>query len=637
MRPPGTSLPTTNPSRFPAACQDCAFLLILAGMERRESLEDNYPETRPEGGDRRTPVGKRRESGERLVEQKVEPLCYFDVEDRASSTPDFAVRTDPNTGLIVFVDGRDAAAEAAKHVANGIFAEAGRELPMLVVDRESVMDLSPVDDDKNKRIEKRIEISRPRRTRGEELLATASEHVLAEGDLFRLDAELNEQGDRETVLALPASAALAIIPERITEIEIIGADKEAAEALVGKKALHMEDAEWKTYVKRYVDDELRLRKAYEASKTRLTSLLDRAGRYLKGGEAAKFLEGGEEDLLASLKRGAADFLARFDKGHSLDPILEMRRQRKKEHREGKKDGGSVYDRIAALPIFSAAEKADFYKHKSSQHDWGNARLVLEDLMKQRGELTAVRGLLQELSRAPLDAETRVEKILDTGQPPLASDERALLAEAAAKDRLIRDPRLLARLREPDLNAEERATVGAFEDALREQQESIATVMASDAFRGLSRAGRYTLAERLKKRIAEPERLRLLETRAVSISGRLGNDILVYRLRNGKLEALHDAMNRRGQETLKLRGLDRPVRANQTARESFAAEFGDQFVLLPAEHAQLRADATLAAAKDPNLQLRRMVDEESYPMIRITVRPPRESAASPALDTEAETG
>lgn len=593
-------------------------------MKGRQPLSDNYPETRPEGSDRRTPVGERRESGERLIEQKQKPVCYFDVEDRASGTPDFAVRTDPNTGLVVFVDGRNAPEEATTHVANGIFTEAKSDLAMLTLDAEAVAigNLG-------------TEIYRPRRTRGEELLATASEHALAEGDVFRLDTELRAQGDRETAIELPASAALAIVPERITEDEIIGADTGTAETLVDKKALNMAETAWQTYLKKYADDELRLRKTYDASKARLEPLLNRASRYLKGGEAAKFLEGDEDDLFASLKRGAADFFARFDKEHGPDPIAEMRRRRKKEHREKKKDGENVYERIATLPIFSAAEKADFYKHKSSRHDWGSARAVLDELVDQREELIVVRGLLENFRRAPQDAEAQVEKILQTGEPRLGVDERMLLAEVLAKEMFIRDPRLLARLREPDLRAEERTTVSVLEDVMRERQESVTTIMASEAFRGLSRAGRFTLAERLKERIAEPERLRLLETRAVSISGRLGNDILVYRLRNGTLEPLHDAMMRRGQETLKLRGLERPVRANQTARESFAAEFGDEFVVLPAEYTKLRADATLAATKDPEEMLRKLADL-GYPLVRITVRPPQESAAA-ILDTEAKTG
>ncbi|TAK05363.1 hypothetical protein EPO33_05370 [Patescibacteria group bacterium] len=586
-------------------------------MERARPLADIFPETRAEGSDRRTPVGKRRESG---VETKRHPLRYFEIEDRASGTPEFAVRTDPETGLVVFVDGRDAPEEAAAHVANDIFAVAEYDLKTLAMDREAV---STGDAG--------AEIFRPRRTRAEDLLASASENALAERDLLLRDVDLRARGDRETALELPASVALAVIPERISEEEIVGADKDTAEALVGRKTLNADEMEWKSYLGKYVDEERRLRKDYETSKERLKPLLDRAGRYLKGGEAAKFLEGGQDDLLMSLKRGAADFLARFEKEQAPDAVTEMRRLSKKEHRQGKKTEGYVYQRIARLPIYSAAEKTDFYKHKASQHDWGNARSVVEELTQQREELAAVRGLLQELRSNMQNAEARVEKILQTGEPPLASDERALLAEAAAKEQIIRDPGLLARLREPDLRDEERATIGALEDALRERQESVAAVMASDAFRGLSRPARYTLAERLKERLPEEERLRLLETRAASISGRLGNGILVYRLRNGHLEPLHDAMNRRGQETLKLRGLERPVRANQTARESFAAEFGDAFVILPAEHAQLRADATLAAAKDPEGALRQMADQERYPMVRVTVLPPAESAVSPALD------
>ncbi len=624
LRPSGTSLPTGNPSRFPAACQDCPFLLRLAGMERSHSLESNLPDTYRAGGDRRTPLSKRRESG---VELKREPTKYFDVEDRTSGTaPDFAVRIDPEIGLVVFVDGRAAPVKAARHVANGIFADAGRELPMLVVNRESITDFPPPPEHLGNT---RIEIGRPRRISGEELLAAASEHALAEGDLFGLDAELRKQGDQETALAVPASGVLAIIPERITEVEIVGADKEAAEAFVGKKALTAGEAEWKTFLKKYADDELQTRKDYEASKARLVPLLERAGRYLKGDRAAQFLEGDEDDLLAALKRGAADFLARFEKEPAPDPLIEMRRRRKKEYRQGNKEGARIFERIIALPIFSTDEKIAFHKHKSSQHSWGVSRSTLEEIVNEREETATVRGLLQEL-RGPLqDAESRVVKMLQTDEPRLGVDERMLLAEALEKEAIVRNPFLLTRLREPDLSVEERAMVGVLEDMLRERQKPVAEVMASDDFRRLSRAGRYTLAERLKERIAEPERLRLLETRAVSISGRLGNDILVYRLRNGKLEALHDAMMRRGQETLKLRGLERPVRANQTARESFAAEFGDAFVVLPAAYTKLRAE-------DPEEMLRKLADL-GYPLVRITVRPPQESAASPALDREAKTG
>lgn len=596
-------------------------------MERRQELPETViPETNVEGRDRRTPVGKRRESGERAVEKGHEPPRYFDVKDFASGTPDFAVRTDPETGLVVFVDGRDAPREATAHIANGIFAEARLELPMLTT-------IEAVSGDDNG-----AEIFRPRRNQAESLLASASENALAEGDLILQNAELIAHGDRETALELPASAVLAVIPEHITEEEIIGADKDMAETLVNQKTLTADEKTWKEFVESFQESADEQKKRYEASLKRITPLLERASQYLKGGAKAKALEG-EDDVVTWLRRGAADVLARFDDEPGPDPLTVKRQERRRDLLARRRGRIGIWDRIIAMPIFSTAERKAFQEHKNVLFDAGSVERTRRELETQRDEQTSVRTLFHELRSAPQDAERRLQQVLDTGEPRLASDERMLLAEVLSKDKIIRDPRLLARLREPDLDPEERATVGALEDVLRERQEPVAAVMALDEFRGLSRAARFTLAERLKEHLPEPQRLRLLETRAVSISGRLGNDILVYRLRNGRLEPLHDAMNRRGQETLKLRGFDRPVRANQTARESFAAEFGDEFVLLPAEHAQLRADATLAASKDPEGTLRQLVTEERYPMVRITVRPPQEpaSAISPALDTEAQTG
>ena len=594
-------------------------------MEKARPLPDSLVETHPKtlgsGGGRRKPTERSRELGERPVEQQ-QPVHLFDIEDNASGSPDFAVQSDPKTGLIVFVDGRGAPEGAASHVADDI-AKAGQNLPSLLMDEAIVTgNLGRA-------------VFRPRRTNGEEMLAAAVEGSRSDVDLFRDHAGRTARGDRETALEIPASAAMAIVPERIIEDEIIGADRDKVNSLIGKMALTADDATWKTEMKKYADDELTSRKTYEASKARLAPLLNRASRYLKSGKTAKLLEGGEHDILAALKRGAADFLARFDKEPYVDPRIEMRRQKKKDYQEGKEGSGGIYERIAALPIFSAAEKAAFKKLTSSLHGWYKTRVMLEELVEEREELAVVRGLVAELLKHPQDAESGIKHILQTDNPHLDAIERMLIAEMLVKHRLIHDPRLLVRLREPNLTPEERATVDVLEDVLRVRQEPVTDVMATDAFRELSRSGRYALAARLYGKIANLERLRLLETRAVVISGRLGNDILVYRLRNGKLEPLHDAMMRRGQETFKLRGMDRPIRANQTARESFSAEFSDQFVILPAEHAQLRADVTLAAAKDPEDMLRRMVSQEHYPMVKITVRPPKSAAASPAIDTEAK--
>lgn len=589
-------------------------------MERARPNREDLPDTRIEGTDRRTPVGPRRESGERLVEH----VRYVDVENRTTGTPGFAVRTDPESGLVVFVDGRDAPAEETAHVANGIFALPKKELPLLALHDAAATGAQGT------------ELFRPRRIRAEELLASAAEHALPMKDLLEEDADLRARNDHATALELPASAALAIVPERITADEIIGADLDTAETLVNQKTLRADDAEWKGYFGTYEADERRLRAAYEAAKAALIPLLDRAGRHLAGDKRATARAGEEDDLRMALKRGALDFLARFQDAPREEAVGVMRRKRKADYIAGIRGDDKVYERIAKLPIYSAAERAVFYRHKSAQHDWGVARMNRDDLAEGREQLHTVRAVLADLRAAP-DADARLKEVLDTGTPALGSDERAVLAAACGKDGLVRDMGLLDRLYEPDLTPAEQATVAALEDVLAVRKEPVGSVMATDAFRGLSRAARFTLAERLTDRLPEPERLQLLETRAVAISGRLGNDILVYRLRNGRLETLQDAMLRRGQETLKLRGLERPVRANQTARESFNAEFGDQFVILPAEHAQLRADATLAAATDPETVLRKLADEESYPLLRITVRAPKAPAAAPALDTAAQNG